>query len=93
MGLASRTVSAAALATATVAAVAACGSGSAGHTASPSSASPSATQPKSAASSGNLAANGSGLCGAIAQVDSLTVQRTSALPGNHPGSLSPRRRR
>jgi hypothetical protein len=75
--LASRTVPAAALAAATVAAVAACGSGSApgaGHTASP----------RSSASSGNLAANGSGLCGAAAQVDSLTVQRTNALPGNHP---------
>ena len=75
--LAFRTVPAAAMAAATVAAVAACGSGSApaaGHTASPSS----------SASSGNLAGNGSGLCGAAAQVDSVTVQRTNALPGNHP---------
>ena len=31
-----------------------------------------------------MAASGSGLCGAAAQVDSLTVQRTNALPGNHP---------
>jgi hypothetical protein len=78
--LAHRTVPAAALATATVAAVVACGSGpAAGHSAPPSSASPNST-----GSSGNLAANGSGLCGAIAQVDSLTVYRTSALPGNHP---------
>jgi hypothetical protein len=80
--LACRTVPAAAMAAATVAAVAACGSGSApaaGHAASPSSASPS-----SSGSSGNVAANGSGLCGAAAQVDSLTVQRTNALPGNHP---------
>ncbi len=70
-------VSAAALAAAAVAAVAACGSGSAptaGHTASPSS----------SASSGNLAGNGSELCGAGTQADSLTVQRTNALPGNHP---------
>jgi hypothetical protein len=82
--LAYRTVSAAALATATVAAAAACGSGSAGHTASASSASPRSASPRSTGSSGNLAADGSGLCGATAQVDSLTVQRTSALPGNHP---------
>ena len=75
--LTATTVPATALAAAAVAAVAACGSGSApaaGHTASPSS----------SASSGNLAGNGSGLCAAAAQVDSLTVQRTNALPGNHP---------
>ena len=76
--LAATSVPAAALAAATVAAVVACGSGgsaaSAGHTASPSS----------SVSSGNVAAGGSGLCGAATQVDSLTVQRTSALPGNHP---------
>ncbi len=76
--LAAASVPAAALAAATVAAVVACGSGgpagSAGHTASPNS----------SASSGNVAAGGSGLCGAATQVDSLTVQRTSALPGNHP---------
>ena len=80
--LACRTVPAAAMAAAAVAAVAACGSGSApaaGHTASPSSASPS-----SSGSSGNVAASGSGLCGAAAQVDSVTVSRTNALPGNHP---------
>ena len=81
--LAYRTVPAAAMAAA-VAAVAACGSGSvpaAGHTASPSSAAPSSPP---SGSSGNVAASGSGLCGAAAQVDSLTVQRTNALPGNHP---------
>ena len=76
--LAATSVPAAALAAATVAAVVACGSGGsappAGHTASPSS----------SASSGNAAASGSGLCGAATQVDSLTVQRTNALPGNHP---------
>jgi hypothetical protein len=69
---------AAALAAATVAAVVACGSGGsappAGHTASPSS----------PAGSGTAAASGPGLCGAATQVDSLTVQRTNALPGNHP---------
>ncbi len=76
--LAATSVPAAALAAASVAAVVACGSGgsapSAGHTASPNS----------SASSGNVAASGSGLCGAATQVDSLTVQRTNALPGNHP---------
>jgi hypothetical protein len=76
--LAATSVPAAALAAATVAAVVACGSGgsvpSAGHTASPNS----------SASSGNVAAGGSGLCGAATQVGSLTVQRTDALPGNHP---------
>ncbi len=90
--LARRTVPAAAMAAAAVAAVAACGSGSApaaGHTASPGSASPSPTPSNSApsnsaGSSGNVAASGSVLCGAAAQVDSLTVQRTNALPGNHP---------
>ena len=81
--LAYRTVPAVAMAAA-VAAVAACGSGpvpAAGHTASPSSAAPSSPP---SGSSGNVAASGSGLCGAAAQVDSLTVQRTNALPGNHP---------
>jgi hypothetical protein len=76
--LAAASVPAAALAVATVAAVVACGSGgsapSAGHTASPDS----------SVSSGNVAAGGSGLCGAATQVDSLTVQRTNALPGSHP---------
>ena len=76
--LAAASVPAAVLATATVAAVVACGSGGsappAGHTASP----------HSPASSGNAAASGSGLCGAATRVDSLTVQRTNALPGNHP---------
>ena len=76
--LAATSVPAAALAAATVAAVVACGSGgsapSAGRAASPGS----------SASSGNVAAGGSGLCGAATRVDSLTVQRTNALPGNHP---------
>ena len=76
--LAATCVPAAALAAATIAAVVACGSGgpaaSAGHTASPNS----------SASSRNVAAGRSGLCGAATQVDSLTVQRTNALPGNHP---------
>ena len=70
-------VPAAALAAAAVAVLAACGSGAApaaGPTASP----------RPSASTGNLATNGSGLCAAAAQVDSLTVQRTNALPGNHP---------
>jgi hypothetical protein len=85
--LACRTVPAAAMAAATVAAVAACGSGpapAAGHTALPGSASPSSAPSNSAGSSGNVAASASGLCGAAAQVDSLTVQRANALPGNHP---------
>jgi hypothetical protein len=67
-------LAAAALAAATAVGAAACGSGApsaAGHPASPGSPS----------SSGSLAA--SGLCGAAAQVDSLTVQRSDALPGNH----------
>ena len=76
--LAAASVPAAALAAVTVAAAVACGSGGpaapAGHTASPAS----------SASSGNVAAGGSELCGAGTQVDSLTVQRTNAFPGNHP---------
>jgi hypothetical protein len=77
--LAAASVPAAALAAVTIAAAVACGSGrpaaSAGHTASPAS----------SASSGNVAAGGgSELCGAGTRVDSLTVQRTNAFPGNHP---------
>ena len=41
-------------------------------------------RPRSSASSGNAAAGGSALCREATQVDSLTVQRTNALPGNHP---------
>ena len=85
VALGSTTVPAAALAAAAVAAVAACGSGSsapsAGQTATPTS----------SASSGSVAASGPGLCGAAAQVDSLTVQRTNALPGNHPRFTFPAR--
>ena len=74
--LVSTAAGAAALAAATAAGVAACGSGS-----TPAASHPAA--PSSPASSGSLAANGSGLCGAATQVDSLTVQRSDALPGNH----------
>jgi hypothetical protein len=58
--------------------VAACGSSAApaGHAAAPSS------RPSSG-SSGKLSSNGAGLCGSATQVDSLTVQRTNALPSNH----------
>ena len=73
--LASRTVPAAALAVAAAAAVAACGSSS--TTGTGAKASPSSTV------SGNVAASGSGLCGAAAKVDSLTVRRSDALPGNN----------
>ena len=53
-----------------VVAVAACGSSApAGHAAS--------------GISGQLMSIGSGLCASAAQVDSLTVQRTGGLPGNH----------
>ncbi len=74
-GLAFRAVPAAALAVAAAATVAACGSSS-----------PAGTGAKAAPSStvsGNVAASGSGLCGAATKVDSLTVQRSDALPGNH----------
>ena len=74
--LVSTAAGATALAAATAAGVAACGSGS-----TPAASHPAA--PSSPASSGGLAANGSALCGAATQVDSLTVQRSDALPGNH----------
>lgn len=74
--LASPAVPAVLIAAATVTALSACGSSS--GTAAGGTSSPTQT-----ASSGNLAASGSGLCGATAQVDSLTVQRSDALPGNH----------
>ena len=73
--LAFRTVPAAALAVAAAATVAACGSSS--TTGTGAKAAPSST------ASGNVAASGSGLCGAATKVDSLTVQRSDALPGNH----------
>lgn len=58
-------------------AVTACGSSAppAGH-AAPSS-------PAASGSSGNAASNVSALCAASTRVDSLTVQRTDALPGDH----------
>ena len=64
-------VPAAALAAAAAAGVAACGSGG-----TP------AAGPSSPSGRGSLAAGGS-LCGAATQVDSLTVRRSDALPGNH----------
>jgi hypothetical protein len=56
--------------------ITACGSSAApaGH-AAPSS--------PAASASGNLASGESGVCAATTKVDSLTVQRTDALPGNH----------
>jgi hypothetical protein len=74
-GLAFRTAPAAALAVAAAATVAACGSSS--------PAGPGAQAAPSSTASGNVAASGSGLCGAATKVDSLTVQRSDALPGNH----------
>ena len=70
-----RLVPAAALAAAAAAGVAACGSGS------PPAPGPGATA--SPSSSGQLAAGGPALCASAAQVTSLTVQRSDALPGNH----------
>ena len=65
-------VPAAALAAATAAGVAACGSG----------ATPASAVPSSPSGRGSLAARLE-LCGAATQVDSLTVRRSDALPGNH----------
>ncbi len=74
-GLAVRAAPAAALAVAAAATVAACGSSS--------PAGPGAQAAPSPTASGSVAASGSGLCGAATKVDSLTVQRSDALPGNH----------
>jgi uncharacterized membrane protein len=70
-------VLASALASGAAVAVTACGSPAApaGHT---TPASPSAS------ASGTLASGQPALCAATAKVDSLMVQRTVALPGNHP---------
>ena len=73
--LAFRIVPAAVLAVAAAVTLAACGSSSTTGTGAK-------TAPSSTAS-GNVAAGGSGLCGAATKVDSLTVQRSDALPGNH----------
>jgi hypothetical protein len=69
-----RMVPAAALAVAAAATVAACASSSPSGTGAKAASSP--------AASGNVAASGSGLCGAAAKLDSLTVQRSDALPGS-----------
>jgi hypothetical protein len=59
-------------------AVTACGS-----SAAPAGGAATGRPAASASASGNLASGESGLCAATMKVDSLMVQRTDALPGNH----------
>lgn len=60
--------------------VTACGNGGQASQASGRSTAPSSSRPPG---SGPVAAHSTGLCSSGARLDSLTVRRTDALPGNH----------